>query len=1784
MDPFDPVRTEESGRSKRRTSILKVPRKSIVSTEIVQQDKVVECANPSDKRISRRVSFAPANDVHLFAKDVKNTSPTQGLLEELMPGGVQQNRVPKKFEDQQFTGMDIFLNTPKQIFQPNDKARSNFEEKTIMFNADDLDMTQCHTITITKDKDLLDTSHSFHHRHGEKTMLFDRSMDMTLSQTLNIACDQDVSFSSKPTPNSVFPFTSAMTHGAEFLPYANVDKENLVPKLNKSITKKMRDSYVGLVGAEDDLGVTEANPLQCLFPPEIYAEPDRRKSQTTAKDNSAYEPIGFASKQTINSDTNDNCRSDKTVVFSDDGFMDITQNWTSNIVVAPSLSTQDKSLKERKSITNCLSTRLLDEQERAQHHDTKLQRVSSCKGLEASLKTTVHQIKTDSEEVSREKTVRFSTDDACIEVTRCHTVKISELKLLPDQGNLSMNGEKTIRFNTDEAGMDITQPLTVNIARDLVPGSSVFQKQASSVACLPEQSVDLDFQNFFASLSGQTKVNTSQGNPNKPFIETQSNTQTRLLINDSKRIQALNEGADESNVKMDFSQAHTSLITDEEKSYCSEAQADRTSQQQRNVIGAYLNKGLKSFQRPENQKHLVDFDAEERHRERTVWFAAEDALMDVTRSHTVHISRDLQPDLPLSDKTLRFDAEMDTTQCHTVNIINEHDSLHKYLSLLPKYGEKTVNFNADNAAMDMTSSQTGLISTDLKPDLPLSEKTLRFDAEMDTTQCHTVNIVNNFNLSLQEFSLVPNAAERSSPFDANSTTKNEPKSDDDYKVQLQRNVSGEKTLRFNTDDANMDVTKSHTMIIDIEPQVIPDLAILPSREDKTVQFSSDDGGMEVTQCLTSSIAFEMEATQTESSPAPANITMDCPALKKKEPTIYINRRCRSLAGNSLSSALKTRRSVPWDNRTVTSTFATVNDNMTAAQSQVESKEDLKYKQGFFATSKTGVVNENIGFLSVIEEKSIAEISQKEECEENRTINMTVGLPVQLSKQTVADDHHQRLVVTETTLSVEEGNNEEPISKCDIQPNSPQTNNQTDDDERRQEEKTECLPASMEKENDACHPQKSRRRSLADIQSKMRRISQMLSAPPDSDAVEDNVPAPDSELKVEVHKIISVPEHQPNANVNEDKFDDAQEEPLCAPATPYRLETERLMSQLSVVGCKPKLPRRSKSEEAKTPGLVHAAGKSIKMINVQVQNQMDNIDLNVSDINDEELESYEDVSETLDTNGTDKELKMTSFNEFELDRELQDEVFEDDPVLVNERKRPLPEEEHFIDNEKRMKTGNETIISDSQTCTVDGDGVLGASTLSADSSNCSQMASLRSEATFESTSKQSLFESQLEDYASDIQRKFDDGTLTMAEFFKLFHIDFVIHNPRQSVVPGTAVSDKEPTLMDLSHNRHISLPKQLVYEANVQKLTEQVEGLKVRMRDLDKPLVQVNRTLREEMEQFSEAEFKSFGAKIKERHNLYRKISKAQSHEMKVGLYSELIQANEEEQKKLKGSIEKADDMLKSLDDCIGQLEGELATVEGSIKSQQEDLNKVTDEIAHNEKSMLEMEIQKKQNINKLKRVKREVRNLETHLDMLHMLKEWNLVEHQSNRAVYTFLHETLHLVLIYEDSKENEEEKKITDISFQHLLDERSQCHARLVHTLVSQFTQENNWTEKYSTSKHVPLLLHDVSLVVTRCRQFGEELRQLKTWGSLRFDILDIHCLHSEVYIVFSSLKKFVKFEIVLSVSLIDKLCAVKLQTFKNIIGNTTIEHVEELVTSSTPGQNYLTKMIQNIHSSLLC
>ncbi|XP_071323973.1 outer kinetochore KNL1 complex subunit KNL1 isoform X2 [Trachinotus anak] len=1645
----------------------------------------------------------------------------------------------------------------------NFDARDECKEKTIMFTADDefMDMTQSHTVNIA---------------HGP---LAPQKMS---ADGLDTGSKNFLPSLSKPSDPSVNPFIERMVPPTA----ASINTNSSLSQLKTSMADVVKDNWS--LHTSQTVGESVGGAV-C---PESDVSMDMTEAQTGRI-------IG--------------------ITASDDPFQFL-------------LPTQDMypdsgSLKKEEMTSGQRSSEALGS--------------SDYTGLESSLRPSLkpkvqrHQDKFDTEDDYREKTVRFSADDACMDVTRSHTVNIATGFKLQSHQNLGFSPfcrEKTVRFNANDAAMDMTKCLTVNIDSNLVSDSVCPVKKQESEKYGPSRdgsssahNLERGFNTFLTSLSKPSDLSIDP-----VFARMTPTAASSSNIGDSSNVGTV---CPEDDVSMDMTEAQTGKIlgiTDTndplqclfptQDVYGNLKKMEMTSQLQSTEVPRSSNcKGMeKSLKTSLKTKMQVKFDAEDDCREKTVRFSADDAAMDVTQSHTVNIATHFKPQSHLNldflpacgEKTVRFTADnacMDVTKSHTVNIASEFQlPSHQNLDQLPSCGEKTVRFTASDAAMDVTRSHTvnitshlGLQSHQNMEFLPISgEKTVRFtaiDAAMDVTRSHTVNIATDFELpSHQNVDPLP--------------------------------TSGEKTVRFTANDAAMDVTRSHTVNIasHLGPESHQNLDFLPTCGEKTARFNSNDAAMDMTQCLTVNIDSNSVSDSVlqcqESNILSTRGNTDLPlTVKKREKN-------RSSSAHSLDPGFKNslaKMSGPWTNPVITKAATP------AAPSSSEGV-DTDGCLGQLQTQNPDMDAENVapGFVPATVEKPQYEAMT--DCPENNvSMDMTEAQTGHILGQTCTEELPQESYPNSDHLKQTEATSQRSNEALgSSNPNGVENTNCPDSSDSNEiatrkepkprnytssiSQKMEGSPSANDQDVDMLHSRKSRRMSLADLQSKVRRLSHMINTAPDTMAVE-SCTAPLAQLDHDLDKtsndeIKSPPVQEPelemdlvNSQDNTQAQCPEQAEEAPTTATPFNLKTKQLMSRLSVGGFKPKLPRRSKPDD---PKKVNSVGEHTKTITINITNQMSNSDNDVSDIYDEELESYEDVSETLDARSPQKVTeKMSHSQEFNVDELLEEDVFEEDFISdVHGKKRPLPKDEINMENEKRMKASTEkatdVIEMELQSHFVDGNisTAPNMTTYTTDCSSSSHTTSIRCEAAFESTLKQSLFESQLEDYASDVQKRLDDGTITVLEFFKLFNIDFVIHNPRQSVLPGRLLSDTDHTPMDLLKDRHISRPKQMVYETNVLNLTEKVEGLKVRMRDLDQPLKIVNRPLWKEMRNSSEKELKSFGAKLKERNNIFRKMSKAQSHEMKEVLYANLVQANLEEQQKLRGTINEADEMIKSLDDCICELETELAAVEEkgfddkpSLKSHQEEMKTVTEALDHNERQMSELGLQKSHNLNKLKRLKAETRNLESHVTMLHVVNEWKLGEKKDNCTVYTFLHDTMHLKLVYEKYKgtdaDNQSERKISHITFNlQLDDEKSQCHARLVHKLLSQYIEsETSWVEKYPTSRHVPKLLHDVGLVVSRCRLLGEELRLLKMWGGLRLDILDISCVDTLVHIVFSSLKKCSKFEVVFSVSLINHLCVLQVESFKNMIGSSGIKQIEDIVASFSPTRNLLTKIVKKIHDNLL-
>lgn len=194
---------------------------------------------------------------------------------------------------------------------------------------------------------------------------------------------------------------------------------------------------------------------------------------------------------------------------------------------------------------------------------------------------------------------------------------------------------------------------------------------------------------------------------------------------------------------------------------------------------------------------------------------------------------------------------------------------------------------------------------------------------------------------------------------------------------------------------------------------------------------------------------------------------------------------------------------------------------------------------------------------------------------------------------------------------------------------------------------------------------------------------MVSAAPDSLAAESCVaPVPQEERdvdrndqeKTESSRAMGL-ELGPALEKNEGDQNDVDPTTTAA-ETPFKLKTKQLMSRLSMGGFKAKLPQRTSGRAS--------VGEHTKTLTVNTTEQLRDLDADVSDINDEELDSCEDMSDVLVTKSPHKaRVKLSPPKDFNTDRPLEDYVFEDDLIsAAHGNKKLLPTDEDTVVDESR----------------------------------------------------------------------------------------------------------------------------------------------------------------------------------------------------------------------------------------------------------------------------------------------------------------------------------------------------------------------------------------------------------------------------------------------------------------------------------------------------------------------
>ncbi|NXF33461.1 KNL1 protein, partial [Nyctibius bracteatus] len=338
---------------------------------------------------------------------------------------------------------------------------------------------------------------------------------------------------------------------------------------------------------------------------------------------------------------------------------------------------------------------------------------------------------------------------------------------------------------------------------------------------------------------------------------------------------------------------------------------------------------------------------------------------------------------------------------------------------------------------------------------------------------------------------------------------------------------------------------------------------------------------------------------------------------------------------------------------------------------------------------------------------------------------------------------------------------------------------------------------------------------------------------------------------------------------------------------------------------------------------------------------------------------------------------------------------------------------------------------------------------------------------------------------------------------------------------------------------------------------------------------------------------------------FTKESKILAHNEKATLYSKLLQSAQEQHGKLQSRMEKLDELLKEAESCIAALESGVCFqisdphadccifLQSCCLNGQFKILCLRVGVLHLMwlvylcRELSELETENEQMLARMNQLKEEEKSCQEFLER-YDFTEWEITEWSEQQAVFNFLYDSIELTVVFGppidgDVFGEDPSRKIVSLSFESLLDEEkappSSC---LVQRLIFQFINSQGcWQEKCPTLYYLPQVLHDVSLVVSRCKVLGEEIEFLERWGG-KFHLLKTDINDTKVKLLFSASTAFAKFELTLSLSANYPSASLPF-TVQKQIGNIGEKEISAVLSSVPVGYHYLRRIVSLIHENLL-
>uniref|UniRef100_A0A8C7EDJ6 Knl1 C-terminal RWD domain-containing protein n=1 Tax=Nothoprocta perdicaria TaxID=30464 RepID=A0A8C7EDJ6_NOTPE len=396
---------------------------------------------------------------------------------------------------------------------------------------------------------------------------------------------------------------------------------------------------------------------------------------------------------------------------------------------------------------------------------------------------------------------------------------------------------------------------------------------------------------------------------------------------------------------------------------------------------------------------------------------------------------------------------------------------------------------------------------------------------------------------------------------------------------------------------------------------------------------------------------------------------------------------------------------------------------------------------------------------------------------------------------------------------------------------------------------------------------------------------------------------------------------------------------------------------------------------------------------------------------------------------------------------------------------------------------------------------------------------------------------------NLREKLQSGIITVGEFFTLLQVHIPIQKPRQSHLPANYTVSTPPTEEDLLYSQYIYCPTVCIYEEDCQALSQMIEELKPYASVQNQLLVNVNRSLWEVMRTCSDEELRNFGAELNKMKSYFTKESKILAHNGKVTLYSKLLQSTQVTWQVTVCALLSQEHLKQLFSLC---------------------------------RELSDLESEKEQVLAEINQLQKKEKTCEK---LMNIFNEWEISEWSDQQAVFTFLYDSIEFKVVFGSAigKLSKLNMFVSDPT-----EEAAPLSSRLAQRLIFQFIESKGcWQERCPTLHYLPQVLHDISLVVSRCKALGEEIEFLEKWGG-KFNLLKTDINNTKVKLLFSSSTAFAKFELTLVLSASYPSASLPF-TVQTKIGNIGEEEISAVVSKVPTGYQYLRRVVGSIHQNLL-